>query len=41
MGAAVVDTFLVGTGLVRGEVVLLVMVSVSLSNVELLAGDDA
>ena len=41
VGAAFVDIFVVGTGLVRGEVVLLVMVSVSLSNVELLVGDDA
>ena len=41
VAAAFVDIFVVGTGLVRGEVVLLIMVSVSLSNVELLAEDDA
>ena len=39
VGAAFVDIFVVGTGLVRGEVILLVMVSVSLSNVVLLVRD--
>ena len=41
VGSAFVDIFVMGTGLVRGEVVPLIMVSVSLSNEVLLARDDA
>ena len=41
VSSAFVDIFVMGTGLVRGEVVPLIMVSVSLSNEVLLARDDA
>ena len=39
VGSAFVDIFVMGTKLVRGEGVVLVMVSVSLSNVVLLVED--